>query len=257
MADDVFDCVRLISSPFAGRNTSDALALRNITDRQGIVGRTRSLCLMASLDAQVIRTPAGDPGVGVAIFDEHFRYVALNSIAARMSGIPLEEHFGRQVRDIVGPISRRIEAAFERVLEKGQPLLDFEIIAKLPGRKRVGHWIATYLPTRDSKGNVRGVGALVVELNNSDKAKTVSVSNGYFAASNETLDCLGRSEREIQERGRELLRPHRADIEPRHPHPMFRSNFSLAVSPILGVRQFDPVSPRFEIKHNGNRDKLS
>ena len=54
--------------------------------------------------------------IGVGIFDNDLRFVAVNSVLAKMNGVPLEKHLGRRLRDVLGAGAIRIEHAVESVL---------------------------------------------------------------------------------------------------------------------------------------------
>ena len=144
--------------------------------------------------------------VGVAICDHNLRFVTINSALARMNGVPLEKHFGQQIRDILGSASRRVELAFERVLTSEQSLSSFEVRAKLPGRERIGHWIETFHPIKDSMGRVTGVAALVVEI--TDQVFThPRLSDGCLIASSDAFHLMGQSEKEMSKQGQLIAEP--------------------------------------------------
>ena len=71
--------------------------------------------------------------LGVAIRDHNLRFVAIDSALARMNGVPVEKHFGQQIRNILGSASsRRVELAFERVPTSEQSLAGFEYETNFP-----------------------------------------------------------------------------------------------------------------------------
>ena len=102
--------------------------------------------------------------VGVAIFDREFRYKAINERLARMHGIPVQQHFGRTVEDIMGDAARELKSFITRVFQSGKPLLSQQLSTTLPTRHEVGHWIGNYLPITDRTGKVHKVGVFVVEI---------------------------------------------------------------------------------------------
>jgi formate hydrogenlyase transcriptional activator len=104
------------------------------------------------------------PNVGFVICDEDLRYVKINDALARMNGIPAAAHLGKTVYDILGEAGAKVESAFHQVFSTGQPLSNFELVAKLPTRAEAGRWIGSYFPIKDPEGRVRHVGAVVVEV---------------------------------------------------------------------------------------------
>jgi DNA-binding NarL/FixJ family response regulator len=81
-----------------------------------------------------------------------------------MNGMPAKYHLGKTIHAVLGSVAAKIQPAFERVFATGQPLSNFELIAELPAREAVGHWNESYFPIRDDTGQVRHVGAIVLEL---------------------------------------------------------------------------------------------
>jgi len=68
--------------------------------------------------------------VGVCFFDRELRFVRVNEALASLNGIPLQDHFGRALRDVVRPeVADVLEPLYRRVMETGEPLVDFELRA--------------------------------------------------------------------------------------------------------------------------------
>jgi DNA-binding CsgD family transcriptional regulator len=118
-------------------------------------------------------TPAGDSllaalfnssTVGVSICDRQLRFRAINAALACMNGIPAEAHLGKTIHAILGSAAAKIQPAFDHVFATGQPLSNVEVTAELPARGTVGHWSESYFPIKDRAGEVREVGAVVLEL---------------------------------------------------------------------------------------------
>jgi PAS domain S-box-containing protein len=102
--------------------------------------------------------------VGVGIFDRQFRFRAINDALASMNGIPASEHLGKTIHAVLGSAAAKVQPAFEHVFASGEPVSNFEVIAELPSRRAKGHWNANYFPIKDHAGEVKRVGAVVLEL---------------------------------------------------------------------------------------------
>jgi DNA-binding NarL/FixJ family response regulator len=135
----------------------------------------RSPTTFANLARQLVSDGTGEPRdllsalfksstVGVAICDRQLRFCAVNDALATMNGMPARYHLGKTIHTVLGSVAAKIQPAFERVFATGQPLSNFELIAELPAREAVGHWNESYFPIRDDTGQVRHVGAIVLEL---------------------------------------------------------------------------------------------
>jgi PAS domain S-box-containing protein len=102
--------------------------------------------------------------VGVGIFDRQFRFRAINDALASMNGIPASEHLGKTIHAVLGSAAAKVQPAFEHVFASGEPVTNLEVIAELPSRRAKGHWNANYFPIKDHAGEVKRVGAVVLEL---------------------------------------------------------------------------------------------
>lgn len=94
--------------------------------------------------------------VGLCILDPSLHYIAINRTLAKMNGVPVEDHLGRTVREILGEVADPMERKFSEVLEVRQPV-GFEVSGKLPSKTVISHWIAHYLPILNAQGTVSRV----------------------------------------------------------------------------------------------------
>src|ERR1700691_4275406 len=78
------------------------------------------------------------PNVGFAVCDKSLRYLKINDALARMNGIPAAAHLGKTIYDILGDAAAKVEPALHHVFVTGQPLSNFEVMAKLPARAEPG-----------------------------------------------------------------------------------------------------------------------
>ena len=102
--------------------------------------------------------------VGLVIVDDQFRYVALNAAVAAMNGLPAADHIGKTIYEIMGDAAAEVESAYKYILNTGKPVSNFLLSAKLPTRSEVGHWIENYFPIRNADGQIKQIGAVVVEI---------------------------------------------------------------------------------------------
>jgi transcriptional regulator with PAS, ATPase and Fis domain len=108
--------------------------------------------------------------VGLGIVNHELRFQALNLRLAEMNGIPIKSHLGRTVREVLGDeVAVQVEPAIKQVLETGQPIFNFVLEGNLPGRQDATRLVDHLLPLRDANGNVKQVGAVVVEIRPNSK----------------------------------------------------------------------------------------
>ncbi len=117
--------------------------------------RARSL-----LDGLVASAP-----LGIAFFDRQFRFQRVNSKLAAMDGVPAAAHLGRTPRELLPPEvpQDELEAAWRHVIETGEPLLDVEVTADVPGAGGRRVWLTSWYPVRGDAAIV-GVGAVVRDV---------------------------------------------------------------------------------------------
>src|SRR5438876_5554077 len=108
-----------------------------------------------------------------------------------MNGVPAESHLGRSLRDVLGEVASKLEPALQRVLVTGEPALNIEFTGVLPARNEVGHWIVNYFPIKNAAGQVKRVGAVVVEITKQKKLEdTLSSLGGRLQQERDRLHAL-------------------------------------------------------------------
>jgi PAS domain S-box-containing protein len=119
----------------------------------------RSVEALALLDTLFASAP-----VGLAYFDRELRYRRINDALAEINGVPVRDHYGRTVREVLPELGEEVATALRRVIETGEPIVDMEMTGqtpKSPGETR--HWLAGFYPVTGGQGEVLGVGAVVVD----------------------------------------------------------------------------------------------
>src|ERR687887_106023 len=94
----------------------------------------------------VVDAVFGAAPVGLAFMDTTFRYVRVNEALAAINGLPVDEHFGRTLRDVLGDErAAEIEPFHRQVLETGEPVLEVPVVgtsAASPEETR--NWLVSY-----------------------------------------------------------------------------------------------------------------
>jgi DNA-binding CsgD family transcriptional regulator len=106
----------------------------------------------------------GSSVVGISVCDRELRYLSVSKSLARINGLPVEQHIGRTVKEILGPTAPAVESLLKYVFDTGQVVTDARITGQLPGRDRLGHWLASYFPIKAKDGTVQKVGGVVMEI---------------------------------------------------------------------------------------------
>jgi PAS domain S-box-containing protein len=142
----------------AGGNITHYVAIqRDITER-----KQAEALLFASqqrLNAFFTNAPAG-----LVLLDKELRYVQINETVANVNGLPVADHLGKTIRQILPKLAPMAEPLLQKVLATGQPIWNVELSGETPGQPGVlRHWLETFFPTFDKDGRPDGVGVIFVE----------------------------------------------------------------------------------------------
>ena len=123
----------------------------------GPLSRSDSLDVSAGLQHVYKIAP-----IGMCFVDRDLRFVRINDRLAFLNGKPAAEHIGRTVREMIPSLADHIEPIYRRVIETGEPALDFEARAETPNWRGVG--LISYYPVKDDEGHVLGVSTFVQDI---------------------------------------------------------------------------------------------
>jgi PAS domain S-box-containing protein len=96
--------------------------------------------------------------VGIALIDLDFRYTRVNEAIAAMTGLTVEQHVGRDVREVLPHVAETIGPAMQRVIETGEPQLSTEV------RGPQVTAFVDYVPIHDRSGKCTGLAVMVVDI---------------------------------------------------------------------------------------------
>jgi PAS domain S-box-containing protein len=124
----------------------------------------RSLALLDTLFATA--------PVGLAFFDHELRYTRINEALAEINGLSVEEHLGRSVQEVLPEADAAVVDQIQHVLETGEPATDLEVqvaTQRDPGNPHL--FSASYYPVRGPEGEVIGVGAILADITDRQRAQ--------------------------------------------------------------------------------------
>ncbi|MEG9431975.1 sensor histidine kinase [Terriglobus sp. ADX1] len=117
------------------------------------------------LDAMLRTAP-----IGFAFYDRDYRYIRINDRLAKMHGVPLEQHLGRRLRDLVpategdvNSLALESERLVEQVFRTGEGIAEHELSGEMMGDLQPRIWLASYFPVFIGE-DVRWVGVIVTEV---------------------------------------------------------------------------------------------
>jgi PAS domain S-box-containing protein len=110
--------------------------------------------------------------VGLCFMDRDLRFVRINKRLAEINGIPVEEHLGRTLREVLPELAPLVEEQFKRIMETGEPVLEVEITGTTPAQPAVRRtWMEQWLPLQDEAGQVIGISIVVEEITERKRAE--------------------------------------------------------------------------------------
>ena len=130
--------------------------------------------------------------IGLCFVDTALCYVRVNERLATIDGVPVSEHIGRPIREVVPTVADKIEPLYRQVISSGQPVVEQEIHGATraePNRER--DFLVSYYPVKRADGTVFGVSTVVqdvtdrkrfeAQLRHSQKLESLGVLAGGVA----------------------------------------------------------------------------
>ncbi|MCC6394006.1 MAG: PAS domain-containing protein [Bryobacterales bacterium] len=103
-------------------------------------------------------------GIGVAIFDEHIRFIEINPMLAGLNGLPKEAHAGRPLADVVPNLGEKLTEIAHRALDQRNPIKDLKFSARVPlERGPLRDWLASFFPI-GLGGGIAGLAQTLIEV---------------------------------------------------------------------------------------------
>jgi PAS domain S-box-containing protein len=116
--------------------------------------------LQAELEAIYNSAP-----VGLCVFDTDLRYLRINERLAGINGVPVSDHLGRTVREVLPDLADQAEVIANKIIETGLPVLNIEIsgtTSSQPGVLRT--WLESWLPIKETSGRVVAINVVAEEI---------------------------------------------------------------------------------------------
>jgi PAS domain S-box-containing protein len=103
--------------------------------------------------------------VGLAVLDLDLRYVRINRLLAEINGLPVEDHAGKSIHDVIPEIAPTAELRIREVMTNGTPILGSVFEGATPAQPHMRRtWRESIYPVIDSNGAVLGVTVVVEEI---------------------------------------------------------------------------------------------
>ena len=136
----------------------------------------------AQLNAYFKASPAG-----MGMVDPQLRYLKVNQRLADITGLSVEEHTGKRIREVLPQLAYVLEPLYQEVFDTGKPLLNFDLsgeTAASPGELR--DWQVSYFPLMGEDSKPEAVGTVVSEITAQKRAE---VELNYAKMAAESASC--------------------------------------------------------------------
>lgn len=101
--------------------------------------------------------------LGITILDSQTRFQSVNAALARETRASVDQHIGRNSREIVGDLAAQIEPTYEKVLRDGRPASVW-LVGHVRDTQETGYWFDYCFPIFDRAQRVQQLGLFVVNV---------------------------------------------------------------------------------------------
>ncbi len=110
--------------------------------------------------------------IGLCYFDTKLRYVFINDWLAAINGMPVEEHLGRTVGEVLPDVAAGVESQLRHMIETGEPIVGGTVDAETPAHPGViRNFEHNYYAIKSDDGAVVGVSCVVQEITERKRAE--------------------------------------------------------------------------------------
>ncbi len=74
--------------------------------------------------------------VGLGFIDTDLRYVRVNQALAKLNGLSVEDHLGRSLGEVLGPLAEAVVPLYQRVLDERRPISARNCLGATAGARR-------------------------------------------------------------------------------------------------------------------------
>ncbi|WP_158617028.1 sensor histidine kinase [Corallococcus exercitus] len=132
--------------------------------------------VFAQLDALLTSSP-----VGLSLLDRDLRFVRVNARMAKLDGLSVDAYPGRTLAQVLPQRAPQLEPVLRRVMETGEPVEELGFTLEHPDAPGGEVYVmASYHPVRTVRGEVVGVGTVLVDVTRHKQAEAELHASAEF-----------------------------------------------------------------------------
>ncbi|MCD0460544.1 ATP-binding protein [Roseiconus lacunae] len=110
--------------------------------------------------------------VGMSLVDSDLRFKRVNESLAEIHGLPIEDHIGRSIHEVIPTLTKQLTPIYEQVFQSGQETVGIEVVGTTSAGPQRHTWLASFYPLwltpeseQDiSEGSVSAVSAIIQDI---------------------------------------------------------------------------------------------
>jgi PAS domain S-box-containing protein len=102
--------------------------------------------------------------IGLCAFDRELRFVFINEWLARINGLPVDDHLGRTLSEILPEVAKGVEPQLRGVIETGEPVVAGSVEAETSAQIDKRYFEHYFSATKSNDGVIQGVVCIVHDV---------------------------------------------------------------------------------------------
>jgi PAS domain S-box-containing protein len=140
--------------------------VRDITDFKKAVEERLQLVNELEGERALLNSLLDNAPVGFGFFDHDLRYLRLNPALAEINGVPIDEHIGRTLLEVLPQLSPEVSHSFREVLQSGLSIVNKEVtgVTRRRDSEEERYWLCNFYPVKLPGGALLGAGVVVTDI---------------------------------------------------------------------------------------------
>lgn len=143
----------------------------DITPEVELQNELREAERIASEALTMLESMQVSTSIGFGYIDSEYRFTRVNWTLAEMDGLPVAEHPGKHVSEVVPELWPQLEPVYREVVETGMPRRNVQVVGESPAHPGdVRCWLVNCHPATD-RGTITGAGIVFVDITERHRAE--------------------------------------------------------------------------------------